>query len=376
MSEYTERMENKLFEEWNEYDEYNDDYSELIKVINREDLFRTFGDGLFYFMQKKNPQLTAENVIKYLEQCCSENGVEIKEIASTNTLKNWFKGGPRPKKGENSRKSIFALAFALKLSPEETSEVFHKVYLDRAFDYRNENDIIYYFCLRNNKTWEEAENLIKSINYEETEKSDATVYTSKLKEDLDAIKDEVSLITYIKKHRNNLSKKNVSAKKIMKQLLDKAKENAVNEASLPEYDDLFVGSDRTSINFTYEVITGCSVSGEKGTKTLFKNARLPKEIKNRFPEAITLSKENTTFEELRKIIILLFSYNYWFLFQYGNQEIEIDDYIEEINVYLNESGFPLMYYGNPYDWMFLYCTLASRPLDVFRGLLSEVLSED
>ena len=53
----------------------------------------------------------------------------------------------------------------------------------------------------------------------------------------------------------------------------------------------------------------------------------------------------------------------------------LDDYIEEINVHLNESGFSLMYYGNPYDWMFLYCALSERPLDTLRGLLADVLED-
>ena len=101
----------------------------------------------------------------------------------------------------------------------------------------------------------------------------------------------------------------------------------------------------------------------------------PKEIKNRFPEAVTLSKKDPTYEELRKLIILLFSYCYWYEVQRKNEFVELDDYIEELNAHLNESGFSLMYYGNPYDWMFLYCALSERPLDTFRGLLADVLED-
>ena len=140
----------------------------------------------------------------------------------------------------------------------------------------------------------------------------------------------------------------------------------------------FSGSDRNSSSFLYEVITGQSVSGEKGTKTLFKNSRLPKEIKNRFPEAGTFSKKEPTYEELRKLIILLFSYSYWYKVQYDSEYAEdndIEDYISEIDSYLEDSGFSTMYYGNPYDWMFMYCSVSERPLDVFRGLLAIVLEE-
>ena len=150
---YTQQMENALFEQWDEFDDYNEDYSSLIEKLNSENTFRTFGDGLLFFLQKQNPELIAETAIKYIEKVCQETGVLTKDIASANTLSNWFKGGPRPKKGEDSRKSMFALAFALELNPVETAELFHKVYLDRAFDYRNANEVVYYFCLSNKKSF-------------------------------------------------------------------------------------------------------------------------------------------------------------------------------------------------------------------------------
>lgn len=373
---YTEQMESKIYSQWDEFDDYNEDYTSLIDMLNDESTFRSFGDGLLLFMQKKAPDLTADTAVKLLGKLCIECGVPVKDIASTNTLKSWFKGGPRPKKGEDSRKSMFALAFVLKLAPNETAELFHKVYLDRAFDYRNADEIIYYYCLNNQKPWQDANQLIKLVQYNNTENTDATVYTSQIKTDIDSIVDEPALRAYIAKHGHNLAKKSVSAKQTVQKLLVQAKTTAKTEAALPEYAERFYGSDRESLNFTYEVITDLSVSGDKGTKTLFKNSRLPKEIKNRFPEAVTFSKKDPTYEELRKLIILLFSYTYWFRMQKENKIFDIDDYIEEINVHLDESGFSLMYYGNPYDWMFLYCALSDRPLDTFRGLLAEVLEED
>lgn len=372
---YTQQMENALFQQWDAFDDYNEDYTELIETLNSEDSFRTFGDGLLFFLQKSNPKLTAESSVKYLDELCKKAGVSVSDIASTNTLKSWFKGGPRPKKGEDSRKSMFALAFALELTPEETAELFHKVYLDRAFDYRNANEIVYYFCLSNKKSWTDAQRLISEANFD-SNSDDHTVYTSQVKADVDSFADEKELLSYIKSHVHNLEKSNVSAKKNLSQLIELAKATAKEESEQAEYAEVFHGSDKDSLNFTYEVITSLSVSGEKGTKTLFKNARLPKEIKNRFPEAGTLSKKEPTYEELRKLIILLFSYTYWYKVQWTNVDADIEDYIVQINVYLLDSNFSPMYYGNPYDWMYLYCALSERPLDVFRGLLAEVLDTE
>ena len=368
-------MENALFQQWDTFDDYNEDYTELINVMNSEDSFRSFGDGLLVFLQKRNPELTIESSVKYIDELCVKNGISVSDIASANTLKSWFKGGPRPKKGEDSRISMFALAFALQLTTNETAELFHKVYLDRAFDYRNVNEVIYYFCLSNKKSWADANRLISLIKESDISVDDNTVYTSQIKTDIETLKDEAALISYISRHGHNLAKKNVAAANTVKKLLSEANVKAKEESELEEYTGVFRGSDKTSKNFTYEVITNLSVSGNKGTKTLFKNARLPKEIKHRFPEAVTLSKKDPTYEELRKLIILLFSYCYWYEVQRKNEVVELDDYIEELNAHLNESGFSLMYYGNPYDWMFLYCALSERPLDTFRGLLADVLED-
>ncbi len=383
----TKQMEDALFSQWDEFDDYNEDYSTLIEKLNNEDSFRSFGDALLFFLQKNQPELTAETAIEYIEKMCTETGVEKSDIASTNTFKSWFKGGPRPKKGDDSRKSMFALAFVLKLSPDETAELFHKVYLDRAFDYRNKNEIIYYYCLKNQKTWIDANRLIGSVKYNNQKNIDATVYTSQIKSDVVEIVDEADLLSYIGNHGHNFEKKSVSAKQTVEKLLSEARTFAKmddiavermaykNGKEEPVYKERFEGYNKDSLNFTYEVITELCVSGEKGTKTLFKNSRLPKEIKNRFPEAATLSKKELTYEELRKLIILLASYSFWTKLMKQHKLIDINDYIEEINVYLDESGLSLMYYGNPYDWMFLFCALSDHPLDTFRGLLTEVLEE-
>ena len=129
-------------------------------------------------------------------------------------------------------------------------------------------------------------------------------------------------------------------------------------------------------NLLYEIITGVSPSSDKGTISVFKNSRLPKEIKNRFPEASSFSVKNQTYESIRKMIILLFSYTFWFKIQHLKVDADFDDYKEELNALLFDCGFSELYYGNPYDWLFMYCALNERPLDVFRGALSEVLTEE
>ena len=155
------------------------------------------------------------------------------------------------------------------------------------------------------------------------------------------------LLNYIKTHQNNLTKNNITAKACLSKLIEDVKKYAIKEAELPQNEDLYDGSwkkDNTvSINFMYSIITETAPSSEKGTITVFKNARLPKEIKNRFPEAASFSEKEPTYEAIRKMIILLFSYKFWYEVQWNHKAFDIDDYTEQINALLNECGFSLLY---------------------------------
>ena len=378
MSNYTTQMENKLWQQWNDFD-IDTEYNSTVDFLNAEDGFRTFGDGLVAFMQKKDPTMDVEKVILHLTDNCKKNGIDSSEIGSTNTLKNWFKGGPRPKKGEDSRKSMFALAFALNLSPDETAELFHKVYLDRAFNFRNENELVYYYCLANNKTWDDANRIIASIAHNQVP-TDATLYTTAIHAAADRFSNETELLEFIKTHHHNMEQNNVTAKQNLDRLITDAKKYARLEAELPEHEGQFDGAwkneNTVSVNFMYSLITETAPSAKKGTTTVFKNARLPKEIKNRFPEAGSFSEKEPTYESIRKMMILLFSYTFWYHDQWEHKDFDIEDYSEQLNALLSECGFSPLYFGNPYDWMFLYCTLSDKPLDVFRGMIADVLSED
>lgn len=269
---------------------------------------------------------------------------------------------------------MFALAFALCLSVDETTSLFHKVYLDRAFDFREPADIVAFYCLSHGRTWEDAQSLLQQTSCAEMD--DKTIYTQALKHQIHVLNEDIELIAFLQRHQNNLSKRNITAKKCLESLLSKANVFAQRELEVTGMADQFKGSDRSSNSFTYEMIIGISPSGEKGTISLFKHAALPREIRNRFPEAASFSRKNPTYEELRKMIILLNSYIFWYQIQQQHCQFDLEDYISEMNALMIECGFSELYMGNPYDWMFMYCTLNEQPLDVFRGLMLEVLDQE
>ena len=369
----------------------SDEHYEIIDFLNASSSFRSFGNGLLSVIQKKYPEIFVDdsNVIQFIKQKCTDNGVPISDIASMNTLTNWFEEGIRPKKAESSRKSMFAFAFALELTIEEIKDLFHKVYLDRAFNYRNIDEIVYFYCLQHQRSWTDATRLITYAVTAPSNESDNTRYTAVIKGEIEQIADDDELLEYISKHGNDFEKDSKTAKTKFNQLIEEAKTTAIKEIEKfnVEYKEVvrnkWHSSDNISVNLLYEIIIGSNVSGEKGTKTLFSNSRLPKEIKNRFPEAASLGRKNIGSEELRKVIILLFSYDKWYQMQYNNADYTFDDYKAQLDDLLFDCGFANMYYGNPYDWLFLYCTLfepgkesKSHPLDTFREIIEEALETE
>ena len=73
---------------------------------------------------------------------------------------------------------------------QETKDLFHKVYLDRAFNYRNTNEIIYYYCLQYKRTWSDAEKLIAYTVTSSSSDTDDTRYTVIIRGEIEQISDD------------------------------------------------------------------------------------------------------------------------------------------------------------------------------------------
>lgn len=374
MNRYTEKMEDSLYVKWGILDNMDDEYGEIIEHLNSSE-FRTYGDGLRHIISSK--LMEGEEPVECIKRLCKEKSIEMtKELASLNTIKNWFSGGERPKKSEESRRKLFVLAFVLELTTEQTAYLFQHVYLDRAFNKRNPKELIYYYCLDKKMTLSQADELILKINVHNNENNEQTIYTSLLGNEIKEMENGNDVVEYINSNPHNFSINNITANNKVCELIKKAKQNIAEEITKQGYEELTKGKSIDSNNFMYEIITGQSVTSEKGTKTIFKNADLPKEIRTSFPEAVTFSKKEPTYDELRKMIILLFSYCFWNQVSNNALNVDIDDYLSELDTLLHECGLPCVYPGNPFDWLFCFCTLSERPLDVFRSIINDVLKED
>lgn len=412
----------KIDEFWDtHYDSDDDDYGDIIDYLNKAENFRTFDEGLTEFIKKhgyvEKQGLSKKDIVKertdFLVNKIKEKNIPI---SSNSILKDYISGKRRPLLADAGREMMFKLCFAMDLNVEETNDFFNKIYFDRTFNVKNINELVYYFCIKNKKSFTYAQELIEKLEKLLSEDaSDATkkaIYTNSIKEKADVFTTEEELIRYVLDNKNAFNKYNVTAIKEYTNLLDRIQGKKQDKEVLDrlskvktnrEHEDLkkcglviqdfyknnlselTTNMDIASVDFMLYIIYGSFLPvGKKGKSkySFAKNAKLLKIIKSNFPSKKTLSdanKEAITSEAMRKILILLEFYAFCFdASEAGDEECIdfFDDFSEQMNDILDSSGMGSLYVGNPYDWLFLYCAKCDHPLDVFRSIIDDVCALD
>ena len=82
---------------------------------------------------------------------------------------------------------------------------------------------------------------------------------------------------------------------------------------------------------------------------------------------------------VRKTLILLVFYQFWVndALQKGYAEYHADEQAEArfhciADRFLSDAGYPTLYAGNPFDWIFLYSAHDDSPLEALRFFMREL----
>lgn len=115
-----------------------------------------------------------------------------------------------------------------------------------------------------------------------------------------------------------------------------------------------------------------------------KNVLLPLKASYCFPNQETIDgllrgEADGDYEKFRKMLIFLTFYTYCVKKIIKQKDVFVcfdrhdkERCQEHINKYLVDAGYPKLYYGNPYDWIFLWSMQDQYPLDTFRMYMREV----
>lgn len=146
--------------------------------------------------------------------------------------------------------------------------------------------------------------------------------------------------------------------------------------------DFIFGKNITSIDFMSDCIFGTS-------GRLHKHTPLPDIVRKNFPDKKRFSDilkhidTCTSYDSIRKCLILLKFYHFWCKADLCEMETFkgcpdadlFELYQDETNNLLSACCYGNLYSGNPYDWLFLWASARENPLDCFRDFVAEITDD-
>lgn len=407
MHDYTELLNIKAENITSE----DEDFAE--RLLEVASLFRSFGDALTAFMQDHG--YDGHDSDNKEKAAFLREKFKAAKVNLPHDFKEWF----IPDR-EISRDTAFKICFAFALDVNETEDFFKCVKLERGFDCHTISEAVYYFCMKTGRSWADAQEIIKRIPKEKplravpSNTDQEVLYTSTIKDFIDSIDDPDELIDYIKSNGKDFRYNNVTAINFIQTLWKEIevsdgiayKEGLIIDSTRNRYDIdakkeiikaenyAIVGDGSPSSWTIFSQVIGLS-NGQKqdfSTNTnrslssfLADSALMPFKASYCFPSQQNIDKllrgETGDHEIFRKMLIFLVFYRFW-----AKKVIENDNPFYEaktqdsrsclaaINKFLLDSGYPELYAGNPYDWIFLWASQDETPLEAFRFYMREILT--
>jgi hypothetical protein len=230
------------------------------------------------------------------------------------------------------------------------------------------------------------------------------LYTGTIVEFINGAKNAEELISYVTDHIEQFGYNNATATKHIQELwaslackgglaykegllLDKAFNFDIGKELGKDDEYTTVTEDTDSIWRIFAQIVGLDrhqttqLGTNRNLKPLLENnALLPSLAEDSFPDRngieLIIKGKHVSHERIRKTMILLEFYTYWAnaIVAHKNAlwestEVDAERCIDKINRYLIESGYPELYPGNPYDWIFMWAVNDAWPLVAFRDYM-------
>ena len=311
-------------------------------------------------------------------------------------IKEWFAGQPV------KRDTVFQICFAFGLDGGETDEFFRRIYAkERSFNCHLVQEAIYYFCLNNGLSWADALDIQSRVSLAGKRNGNAdVVYTGSIIAELNELESKEELISWLNDNIDKFAGNNVTAYETIRRLWNQAagsdglliRENSelpslLDDAATGGKSRLRTNDRRAKPWDAYLAILQLDKKDVKklGTDRSIKPIleKLHDSARDSFPDRqgidLILRGDHVSYERVRKWLVLLTFYTYWAkkALAKGSYEAlpgDADRCITEMNRFLIDCGYPELYVGNPYDWIFFYAIKDSEPLRTFRYIWNELLT--
>lgn len=290
------------------------------------------------------------------------------------------------------RHKLFQISFALEMSIEETNMFLTKILCEQGYNFRNEEEIIYYFCRKNNLSYDRAKSLIEvAEKMDNNKKKEEDIYTKHFKKEVEAINSEEELLDYIKKNKHNFKGFSRTAKDKFVEALNTAlellsirdRDENMNKDKLER--EMLLGFPRDKMNYGKEFL---SVKQSK-IKDILENI-----TKRDKMDAIISGKRAVTRKDLifinffNRIVLTSGEDNiihdgkygeeakYYFDLAEKNPIENMESFREEMDDILREVGMGELYIPNRFDNFILLSLCYDKPLEYFQDLIYESFYEE
>ncbi len=370
--------------------EDEDFIEELLEIVQ---LFRPFSEGMDEFIHEHG--YAGELSDTDAKVSFIRAAFEKANMISPREIREWFSGQPV------KRDTVFQLCFAFGLDGGETDEFFRRIYTkERSFDCHQLQEAIYYFCLNNGFTWADALDIQSQLPLVGHHAGGEAVYTNSIIEELNGLTTKEELITYLTENIEKFSDSNVTAYDTIRRLWAQAAgpdgllireherlPSILDDVAIGEKSRLRAGNTGVKSWDAYLAIFQLDkddvkqLKAERSIRPILK--KLHADVRDSFPDRQGIEKilrgEHVSYERVRKWLVLLTFYTFWAqkAVKEGNYDAAPEDAnrcLTSMNQFLCDAGYPELYVGNPYDWIFFFASKSDEPLYVFRFIWNELLT--
>ena len=359
-------------------------------------LFRPFSEALDDFLTEhgySGDMRDTEKKVAYIRSRFAKANMD-----RPREVHEWFAGQPV------KRDTVFQICFAFELDGGETDEFFRRIYMkERSFNCHLVQEAIYYFCLNNGLTWADAMDIQSRAPLAgQDDGTHEVVYTDSIIAELNDLESKQELIDWLNSNIDKFVRSNVTAYATIRRLWElTAGQNGLllreHEQALPSIlDDAATGTKRSPRISAegakpWDAYLAIFQLDKKSVKALGTDRtikpileKLHADAQDSFPDRQGIDRilrgEHVSYERVRKWLILLSFYTFWAkkAVAGGNYQADAGDAercITSMNQYMIDCGYPELYVGNPYDWIFFYAAKSDEPLFTFRYIWNELLAD-
>ena len=271
------------------------------------------------------------------------------------------------------RETVFLLGFGLRMSVEDVSDFLTRVLREQDFDFRNPDEVIYWYCYFRQMGYHKAEELKQmymELPPDDHYKDAALVYSGRL-----CLDTEEKLLQYLAHLKagveDPMSEKSQAFQEFLK-LLKKAKEIIASMYQKDEEEKnrgkVWKSSDITPSDVEKVICSGIPINKMGNLKKMSASILARHFSQKRFSRQRISSILNHKMPVERFDLITL-------EFFIVSQEMADEDpynryhhFLEEIQGILHRCGMSEIYIVNPYECFLLMCLLTDCPLAVFADI--------